>query len=107
MIHIMWSATAFAVLESLPPKTAFEILESTDRLAAFPELGVGLSQPYSKIGNCRQLIFRRKYRLVYLYEASEGEIKILLLQRCRQQLPTMTELRRTLKEIVLDEEESS
>lgn len=106
MIHIRWSATAFAVLESLPPKTAFEILDSTDRLTAFPELGVGLRQPYSKIGNCRQLVFRRKYRLIYLYEAGESEIKILLLQQCRQQLPTMAELRRTLKEIISSEEES-
>jgi plasmid stabilization system protein ParE len=104
MRHMRWSATAFAVLESLPSKTAFEILDSTDRLAAFPELGVALPQPYASFGNCRQFVFRRKYRLIYLYETSESEIKILLLQQCRQQLPTMTELHRTLKGI---EEESS
>ena len=106
MIHIRWSATAFAVLESLPPKTAFEILDSTDRLAVFPELGVALPQPYARFGNCRQFVFRRKYRLIYLYEAGEGEIKILLLQQCRQQLPTRAELHRTLKEMALAEEES-
>ena len=104
MIHIRWSATAFAVLENLPPKTAFEILDSTDRLAAFPELGVALPQPYARFGDCRQFVFRRKYRLIYLYEAGESELKILLLQQCRQQLPTMAELHRTLKGI---EEESS
>lgn len=105
MIHVRWSATAFAVLESLPSKTAFEILDSTDRLAVFPELGVALP-PYARFGNCRQLVFRRKYRLIYLYEAGESEIKILLLQQCRQQLPTRAELHRTLKELTLAEEES-
>jgi mRNA-degrading endonuclease RelE of RelBE toxin-antitoxin system len=107
MIHVRWSATAFGVLEKLPPKTAFEILDSTDRLAVFPELDVGLPQPYAKFCNCRQLVFRRKYRLIYLYEAGEREIKILLLQQCRQQLPTMSELHRSLKGMRLDEEEGS
>lgn len=107
MIHVRWSATAFGVLESLPPKTAYEILASTDRLAIFPELGVGLPQPYAKFGNCRQLVFRRKHRLIYLYEAAEHEIKILMLQQCRQQLPNMAELHRSLKGMQLDEEEGS
>jgi hypothetical protein len=88
MIHVRWSATAFGVLESLPQKTAFEILDSTDRLAVFPELGVALPQPYARFGNCRQFFFRRKDRLIYLCEAGEREIKILLLKQCRQQLPT-------------------
>ena len=105
-MHIRWSATAFAVLESLPSKTAFEILDSPDRLAAFPELGVALPQPYARFGNCRQFVFRRKYRLIYLYEAGESELKILLLQQCRQQLPTRAELHLTLKEMTLAEEES-
>jgi hypothetical protein len=106
MINIRWSATAFAVLESLPPKTAFEILDGTDRLAVFPELGIALPPPYAEFGNCRQLAFHRKYRLIYLYKAGESEIKILLLQQCRQQLPTRAELHRTLKETTLAEEES-
>jgi hypothetical protein len=107
MIHVRWSATAFVVLESLPAKTAFEILDSTDRLAVFSELGVALPQPYAGFGNCRQLVFRRKYRLIYLYEAAEREIKILLVQQCRQQLPTIAELHRSLKATQLDEEEGS
>ena len=106
MMHIRWSATAFAVLESLPPKTAFEILDSTNRLAVFPELGVALPPPYANFGNCRQLVFHRTYQLIYLYEAGESEIKILLLQQCRQQLPTRAELHRTLKEMTLAEEEN-
>lgn len=107
MIQVRWSATAFVALENLPPKTAFEILDSADRLAVFPELGVGLPQPYAKFGNCRQLVFCRMDRLIYLYEAGEREIKILLLQQCRQQLPTMAELHRSLKGMRLDEEEGS
>ena len=107
MIHVRWSATAFGVLESLPPKTAFEILNSTEGLALFPEPDIALPQPYARFGNCRQLVFRRKYRLIYLYEAGEREIKILLLQQCRQQLPTMAELHRSLKGMQWDEEEGS
>jgi hypothetical protein len=104
MIRVRWSATSFGVLESMPPKTAFEILDSTDRLAVFPESGVALRQPYARFGNCRQLVFRRKYRLIYLYEAGEREIKILLLQQCRQQLSTMAELHRSLKRMQSNEE---
>jgi hypothetical protein len=104
MIHLRWSATAFAVLESLPPKTAFEILDRTDRLAAFPEMGVSLRHLYPRFGNCQQLLFKRKYRLVYGYEADEHEIRILMLQSCRQQLPTTADLHRTVKEMTSEDE---
>ena len=93
------------MLESLPRKTAFEILDRTDKLSAFPELGVSLKHLYPRLGNCRQLIFKRQYRLVYLYEADNREIRILMLQRCRQQLPTNADLHRTIKEIELADQE--
>lgn len=105
MIHIRWSATAFAVLESLPQKTAFEILGRTDRLASFPELGVSLRHLYPRFGNCRQLVFERRRRLIYIYDPDESEVRILMLQHCRQQLPTTADLHRAIKEIELAEEE--
>jgi|SRR5882724_43730 len=98
MIQIAWSITAFEELEKLPQKAAFEIIDFTDRLASFPELGISLQHPYSRFGNCRLLIFRRRYRLIYLFDERQSEIKILMLQQCRQQLPTMSELHRTFKE---------
>jgi plasmid stabilization system protein ParE len=107
MLHIRWSTTAFATLESLPQKTAFEILDRADKLASFPELGVSLRHLYSVLGNCRQLVFRRKYRPVYIYEEDEGEIRILMLQHCRQQLPTSADLHRAINEIKLADEEDT
>jgi hypothetical protein len=98
MIQIAWSITAFDTLENLPPKTAFEIVGYTDRLMSFPELGIPLQHPYSRFGNCRLLILRRRYRLVYLFDERQNEVRILMLQQCRQQLPTMSELHRTIKE---------
>ena len=107
MIQIGWSATAFAALESLPQKTAFEILDRTDKLASFPELGVSLRHLYPELGNSRQLVFKRKYRLVYLYDPDENEIRVLMLQHCRQQLPTHADLHRAIKEIELADREDS
>lgn len=106
MINIRWSTTAFAALESLPQKTAFEILERTDKLTAFPEIGVSLRHLFPNLGNCRQLSFQRRSRLVYLYDADEKEIKILMLQNCRQQLPTQADLHRTRIEIELADKEN-
>lgn len=107
MVHIRWSATAFAVLESLPQKTAFEILDRTDKLGSFPEIGVSLRHLYPRLENCRQMVFKRKYRLVYIYDPDEGEIRILMLQHCRQQLPTNADLHRAIKEIELADEEDN
>ena len=92
MIRVQWSTTAFAVLEALPQSLAFEILERTDKLASFPEMGSSLKHLYPKFGNCRQLIFKRRYRVTYLCLATEAEVSILSLQHCRQQLPTTIEL---------------
>lgn len=86
------------MLESLPQKTAFEILDPADKLASFPELGVSLRHLYSGLGNCRQLVFRRKYRLVYVYEEDKSEIRILMLQHCRLQLPTSADLHRAISQ---------
>lgn len=72
MIHLRWSETAFAVLESLPQSQAFEILNRTDQLASFPEMGSPLNHLYPKLGNCRQLIFKRKYRVVYWSSSEES-----------------------------------
>ncbi len=105
MLNIQWSTTAFAMLESLPQKTAFEILNRTDKLASFPELVVSMRHLYPGLGNCRQLVFRRRYRLVYVYEEDESEIRILMFQHCRQQLPTSADLHRAIKEIKQADEE--
>ena len=103
MIYIEWSVTAFARLEDLPEKIAFDILDRIDRLASFPEIGTPLKHLYPRFGNCRQLIYKRSYRLIYVYEAEEQLIKILVLQPCRQQLPTISDLHRSLKEIDIEE----
>jgi mRNA-degrading endonuclease RelE of RelBE toxin-antitoxin system len=105
MVHIRWSATAFAALESLPQKTTFDILDRADKLGAFHELGGSLRQLYPRLGNCRQMVFKRRYRLVYVYDSDESEIKILMLQHCRQQLPTNADLHRAIKEIEMADEE--
>ncbi|HMW02390.1 MAG TPA: hypothetical protein PLU80_05135 [Acidobacteriota bacterium] len=103
MINIRWSTTAFASLEVLPRETAFAILDRTDKLPSFPELGVSLQHQFPQLGNCRQLIFNRIIRIVYVYDDDAQEIRILLLQHCRQQLPTLADLHRSLTEIRLED----
>jgi plasmid stabilization system protein ParE len=103
MIEIKWSVTAFANLESLPQEVAFEILDLTDRLLSFPEIGTPLGSVYPHRRNCRQLVFKRFYRVFYLYEPEEKLVKILALQHCRQQLPTSADLHRAFKENDIEE----
>ncbi|MEK6410324.1 MAG: type II toxin-antitoxin system RelE/ParE family toxin [Acidobacteriota bacterium] len=97
---IEWVDPAFEKLEALPSTMAFEIIRRVDLLAAFPEMGVSLHSRYPQLGNCRQLIVGASYRIIYEFDAVAGSVYILVLQHCRQRLPTVAELRfrRSLKQ---------
>lgn len=104
MFAIRWSVSAFHILEDLPEKTAFELLDRIDRLARFPEMGVSVNRLYPQLENCRQLTFKRTYRLIYQVQETTKEIRILSLQHCRQTLPTNADLHRSLKEISIEDD---
>jgi len=88
---IQWVDLAFEKLEALPSTMALEIIRRVDLLAAFPEMGLSLQSRYPQLGNCRQLIVSPSYRIIYEFDA--GSVYILELQHCRQQLPSVAELR--------------
>jgi plasmid stabilization system protein ParE len=98
MIDIEWSGPAFSQLEELPEFVAFEIISRVDLLASFPEMGVSLHSQYPALLNCRQLIVRRTYRVVYEFNSRKGFVYILAVQHCRRMLPTISELRRAKNE---------
>lgn len=98
MIHIQWTNTAFKELEVLPQDISFEIIRNVDLLANFPEMGSPLEANFSNIRELRQLIIRRKWRVVYDYDDFEKMIYIVAVQNCRQQLPSMRDLKRRKRE---------
>ncbi len=92
---IEWTIPAFAQLEGLPQAVAFEIISRVDLLETFPEMGVSFQSVFPELGNCRQLIIKRNYRVLYEFDEVENSLIILVVQHCRQQLPTSTEMKLT------------
>jgi plasmid stabilization system protein ParE len=103
MIRVEWCAPAFAQLEALDRKLAFEIVEKVDVLMTFPESGAPLESVQQSLRGCRQLVVGRHTRVVYEYDADAGEVWVLAVQHCRQRLPSARELKRRRRE----EEQSS
>lgn len=85
---------AFAVLESLPEKIAFDLFRTIDTLATFPEMGPLLETRSSILVGFRQLIYKRSIRVIYEFDAAEDQIYIVAIQHCRQQLPHPRDLKR-------------
>jgi mRNA-degrading endonuclease RelE of RelBE toxin-antitoxin system len=94
MAEIQWTAPAFVQLETLPQSFAFEVIRRVEVLSAFPESGVKMEGADPGLGKCRQLILNRSYRVVYEYEQNEDVVYILVVQHCRQRLPTGRDLKR-------------
>jgi mRNA-degrading endonuclease RelE of RelBE toxin-antitoxin system len=94
MAEIEWTVPAFASLEKLSQAAAFEIVRRVDLLADFPESGVTLQGEFPLLKPCRQLIVRRKIRVVYEFDEFENTIYVLAVQSCRQKLPSARDLKR-------------
>ena len=95
MPAIEWTIPAFTQLEALPQTLAFAIINRVDLLATFPDLGVSLQSVFPALRNCRQLIIKRNYRVLYEFDPVTDLLIILAVQHCRQQLPTATEMKLT------------
>jgi mRNA-degrading endonuclease RelE of RelBE toxin-antitoxin system len=94
MAEIEWTSRAFRILETLPQAIAFEIIRQVDYLQQFPSLGVNLSSRFVSLKDYRQIIIKRKYRVIYDYDDFEKMIYIVAVQDCRQQLPSPRDLKR-------------
>ncbi len=94
MAEIEWTIPAFANLEKLPQMIAFEIVRRVDLLADFPDSGAPLQSESPSLKPCRQLIIKRKYRVVYEFDEFENTIYVLAVQNCRQKLPSARDLKR-------------
>ena len=93
-MFIQWTNSAFAELENFPQEIAFEIIKQTDFLTLFPEMGNSLESRFARLRDFRHLVIRRKFRVVYQYLKTEQAVYILAVQRCRQKLPTASDLKR-------------
>ncbi|MBS1807699.1 MAG: type II toxin-antitoxin system RelE/ParE family toxin [Acidobacteria bacterium] len=98
MIQIEWTTQAFAQLEALPQAIAVEIIRRTDALQVFPEMGVSLCEQLQSVWNYRQLIIKRKHRVIYRYDREQSLIYIAAIQHCRQQLADYSDLQRAIRQ---------
>jgi mRNA-degrading endonuclease RelE of RelBE toxin-antitoxin system len=98
MASIEWTDPAFAQLEALSEKLAFEIVRRVDVLATFPEMGVPRKSQYPALRNCRQLIIKRSYRVIYEFDRTTDIVYIFVVQHCRQPFPPASKLRRPPEE---------
>jgi len=94
MVDVTWTSPAFLVLETLPEEIAFGMIRQTDLLSSFPEMGSRLPSTFKSLQRYRQLIFRRRFRLLYECDEPENCVYILTVQNCRQRLPTARDLKR-------------
>ncbi len=98
MIHIQWTNTAFKELEVLPQEISFDIIRNVDLLAKFPEIGSRLEANFVSLKELRQLIIKRKWRVVYDFDDFEKTVYIVSVQSCRRELPSMRDLKRRKRE---------
>jgi mRNA-degrading endonuclease RelE of RelBE toxin-antitoxin system len=94
MIFIQWTSPAFRYLESLPQATAFGIIRQVDMLSRFPEMGAPLGTRFPQLDKYRQLVFKRRFRIVYDYDQKTETAYVLAVQSCRQKLPSLRDLKR-------------
>lgn len=97
MASIEWTVPAFAQLEELPQKLAFDVVRRVDLLAHHPEMGVSLRSRFPSLKNCRQLIIGRTHRIVYELDEESNTVYLLAIQHCRQRLPATRDLKRALR----------
>lgn len=105
MADIVWTTPAFKRLESLPDEAAFGIIRLTDHLRNSPKMGAPLPSRFRALRNYRQLIFRSRFRVIYEYDELENCSYLLLIQDCRQKLPSPRGLKRDIgdqEELPLD-----
>lgn len=98
MKFIQWTNSAFHELEVLPDNITFEIIRQVDLLAEFPELGVALESRFTSLIGLRQLVINRQYRVIYEFDEDDQTVFILAVQRCRQQLLSMRDLKRRTRQ---------
>jgi len=96
MTRIEWTIQAFAALEILPQSVAFGIIRQVDLLQSFPEMGVPLRSRFKSLRKYRQLIYRRRYRIVYDFDSAGEVVYIMAVQSCRQKLPPARDLKRDI-----------
>ena len=87
---------AFAVLESLPQGVAFEIFAKLDLLTEFPEIGSPLGLRFPDLKGFRQLIFKRRIRIIYDFDQSDRIIYVLAIIDCKRKMPRGRDLKRDL-----------
>jgi len=97
MADIIWTSTAFWVLETLPQTIAFGIVRQTDYLRKVPEMGSQILRP-GNLSKYRQMIYNRAYRTIYRFSETESCVRIVYLHNCRQKFPTAAQLDRALRD---------
>lgn len=91
MAHIVWSTPAFLRLETLPERTAFGMIKLIDMLARFPKMGTAIRHKSHLYELYRNLVFRKNYRILYRFDEVTDDIHVVMIQNCKQRLPSPRE----------------
>ena len=86
--------SVFSVLESLPENLAFDIFRKLDYLSEFPKVGSPLGARFPQLEGFRQLLYKRRTRIIYDFDEHDGTVYVLFIQDCRQELPSARDLKR-------------
>lgn len=95
-IHIELSKRSFAILERLPENTGLDLFKLIDRLRFFPEIGTPLEIQFPDLAGYRQLIYKKRLRVVYRYAQQTETVYVILIIGCRQEMPDRRELSRDI-----------
>lgn len=94
--HLQLMDSAFTFLEALPEQIAFDIFSKLDHLGEFPEMSSPLGVRFPHLDGFRQLICKRRIRIIYEYDEFDRTVYILTIKACRQLLPSARDLKRDL-----------
>lgn len=83
---------AFAVLEAFPHNVAFEIFSKLDLLVEFPQMGSPLGSKFPSLRGFRQLIFKKRIRIIYDFDEYDNTIFVLAIMDCKRKIPAGRDL---------------
>lgn len=76
MADLIWNSPAFLFLETLPETLAFSIFHQAEMLRVFPRMGGPLSNAKKAYSQYRQLIYKKRYRIIYEFDELEDTVYV-------------------------------
>jgi mRNA-degrading endonuclease RelE of RelBE toxin-antitoxin system len=98
MADLVWNSPAFLFLETIPEPLALAIFHQAKMLKAFPKMGGPLPNAKKGYSQYRQLVHKKRYRIIYEFDELEDTVYVSAVQSCKQRLPSPRSLTRQTPE---------